>query len=81
MSGYLIAAIVLGAAGLALVYIVQTRRSRAERSRRPWIHYLLFWPIVLDADKEERRGRFLTTREWVGLAVVALFIVLAVAFA
>lgn len=81
MSGYLIAVIVLGAAGLALVYMAQTRWSRAERPRRPWVHYLLIWPIVLDADKEKRRGRFLTTRKWVGWAVVALLIVLGVAFA
>ncbi|MBB6092371.1 hypothetical protein HNQ60_001217 [Povalibacter uvarum] len=54
--------------------------AQKERVRRPWHHYLLLWPIVLDKDKHRRNGRLFTAREWVGWAIVVLVIVLAVAF-
>jgi hypothetical protein len=50
-----------------------------SRPKRPWFHYLLLWPIVLDADKDKRNGRLLTPREWLGWGIVAVVIVLAVA--
>jgi hypothetical protein len=76
---YLIAVLALGLVGGILIYLAQTRGARPDGQKRPWLHYLL-WPIVLDADKEKRNGRFLTTREWLGWAVVGLVIVLAVVF-
>jgi hypothetical protein len=76
---YLIATLALAVAGLALVYAIQTRSAGRSNERRPWFHYVLLWPLVLDADKAKRDGRFLTPREWIGWTVVGLVIALAVA--
>jgi hypothetical protein len=35
---------------------------------------------VLDADKDQRGGRFLTKREWLGWGIVLLLIILGVVF-
>ena len=43
-----------------------------------WLSYLLLWPLIFDADKGKREGRFLTTREWIGWGLVVLIAVLAV---
>ncbi len=56
------------------------RKARGRKTRRPWSHYWLLWPILLDADKEKRNGRLLTPREWFGWGMVGLVIVLAVIF-
>jgi len=55
-------------------------RKPIRRSKRLWHHYAFLWPIVLGADKDKRGGRFLTTREWLGWILVAVVIILAVAF-
>jgi hypothetical protein len=57
-----------------------SRQSRRNKVKRPWLHYLLVWPIVLEADKDKRSGRLLTPREWLGWGIVAVVIVLAVIF-
>jgi hypothetical protein len=77
---YLAAVLALGIVGLVVVYAVQARGTRRDSEKRPWHHYLLLWPIVLDADKQRRNGRFLTAREWIGWTIVGLVIVLAVIF-
>lgn len=73
--GYLIAGI-----GMAVLLAIAIYLDRLSRSKRPgrsysWASYLLLWPLVLDADSAKRKGKFLTTREWLGWAVVALVIV------
>jgi hypothetical protein len=54
-------------------------RSNGRR-KRPWYHYAFLWPIILEADKDKRGGRLLTTREWLGWGAVAVVIILAVAY-
>lgn len=76
---YLIAGMCLGAAFFVGLYIFQRRRSGKE-VRHSWVSYLLVWPLILDADKGRRDGRFLTKREWIGWGIVGLIIVLAVVF-
>jgi hypothetical protein len=77
---YLIGAIALGLALLGVVYLVYTRSPTAPDQRRPWLHYLLLWPLILDADKSKRGGRLLTTREFLGWGIVALVALAAIAF-
>jgi hypothetical protein len=77
---YLASALALGIGGRILMYIVQARGTKRHSKKRPWHRYLLLWPIVLDADKEKRDGRFLTNREWLGWGIVVLIVVLAVTF-
>ncbi len=72
---YLVAAIVLGVAVLTAIYLYQRRRSQAGHS---WLSYVLIWPLVLDAAKSKRDGRFLTKREWLGWGIVVLLVVLAI---
>ena len=74
---YLIAAIVLGVAALTAIYLYQRRRSQAGTGHS-WLSYVLIWPLVLDADKSKRDGRFLTKREWLGWGIVVLLVVLAI---
>ena len=57
-----------------------SHRKQTAGQKRPWFHYVLLWPIVLDADKEKRNGRFLTPREWLGWGIVVVVVVLAVVF-
>lgn len=57
----------------------QHRRPGAGQ-KRPWFHFLLLWPIILDADKGKRNGRFLTHREWFGWGIVVVVVVLALVF-
>jgi hypothetical protein len=40
----------------------------------------LLWPLLLDADKDRREGRFFTKREWFGWGLVVSIIVLAIIF-
>jgi len=71
---HFIVAILLAAGTFAIVYVVQSRRHSAGDQRHSWVSYLLLWPLILDADKSKRAGRFLTRREWSGWAVVGLLI-------
>ena len=57
-----------------------SRQARRNKAGRTWLHYLLVWPIVLEADKDKRNGRQLTPREWLGWGLVALLILLAITF-
>jgi len=77
--GYLIAGIGLGGAFLVLVYLYQRRRSQTD-SGHSWLSYVLLWPLILDADKARREGRFLTKREWLGWGVVLLLTILFIVF-
>jgi hypothetical protein len=76
---YLIAGICLGVAFFVGLYIFQRRRSEKQMGHS-WISYLLVWPVILDADKGRRDGRFLTKRDGIGWGIVALIVVLAVVF-
>lgn len=76
---YLIAGIGLGVAFLAGIYFYQRRQSGKDGGH-PWASYLLLWPLILDADKGKRDGRFLTKREWIGWGLVGLLVVLAIIF-
>jgi hypothetical protein len=76
---YLIAAVGLGIVGLGVVYLYQRHRSQAG-AKQTWLSYLLIWPLILDADKSKRDGRFLTKREWLGWGLVLLLIALAILF-
>jgi hypothetical protein len=69
----------LGVLGLVVIYLYQRHRSEAG-TKHTWLSYVLLWPLVLDADKDKREGRFFTTREWIGWGVVLLLIALAIAF-
>ena len=77
---YIIAGVAFVLALGAVVYLIQTRRNAAAGERRPWFHYFLLWPIVLDVDKTKRGGRVFTKRELIGWGVVILLIVAAVVF-
>ena len=77
--GYLIGGIGLGVAFLVFVYLYQRRRSQTD-SNHSWLSYVLLWPLILDADKSKRDGRFLTKREWLGWGVVLLLIILFIVF-
>lgn len=76
---YLIVGIGLGVAFFLGLYIYQRRHSGKDVGHS-WVSYLLLWPLILDADKGKRDGRFLTKREWIGWGVVGLIIVLAIIF-
>jgi hypothetical protein len=41
----------------------ESQHARRATHKRPWFHYVLLWPIILDADKAKRYGRLLTARE------------------
>jgi hypothetical protein len=77
---YLVGAIVIGLAFVGVVYLVYTRTPTDPGQRRPWFHYLLLWPLILDADKSKRGGRLLTTRELLGWGIVALVALVAIVF-
>jgi hypothetical protein len=76
---YLLAAICAGVAVVTVILVYQKHRIKTDAGRS-WIDYLLLWPLVLDADKEKRQGRLLTTREWFGWGVVILVMILAIIF-
>jgi len=76
---YSIAGVALGVIFLIAMYLHHRHRSRTE-SGRSWMSYLLLWPLILDADKDKRGGRFLTKREWLGWGLVILIAVLAIVF-
>jgi hypothetical protein len=76
---YLIAVIGLCVVFFVAIYIFQRRRS-ATRAGHSWVSYLLLWPLILEADKDKREGRFFTKREWFGWGLVVLIIVLAIIF-
>ena len=76
---YLIAAVVLAIVSGMASYLYQTRRAK-DAQQRSWIDYLLLWPLILDANKNEREGKFFTKRECFGWAAVALIIICAIIF-
>jgi integral membrane sensor domain MASE1 len=76
---YLSAGVFILLAFVAVLYFV-FRRPQTGTSKRPLLHYLLLWPIILDADKSKRNGKSLTKREWFGWLAVLLIIVTAVIF-
>ena len=76
---YLICAVALILAAALVGYLVHSRR-RSEPRKRSWVDYLLLWPLILDADADERAGQFLTKREWFGWAAFALLVACAIAF-
>lgn len=61
------------------LYFYQTRRAK-HAQQRSWIDYMLLWPLILDANKTERDGKFRTKREWIGWSAVALLIICAITF-
>jgi drug/metabolite transporter (DMT)-like permease len=77
---YLIAILVLGISLLAGLYFIESRRAVRTGEKRAVISYLLLWPLIFDADTSKRNGQVLTNREWLGLIVVGLIIVCAIAF-
>ena len=76
---YLVAAVILAMAGGVALYLFQTRRAK-HAQQRSWLDYLLLWPLILDANKNERDGKFLTKREWFGWAAVAFIVICAIIF-
>jgi hypothetical protein len=74
---YLIGGIALAIVSVVALYLYRRRRSQ-DGSGGTWLSYVLLWPLVVDADKSKRAGRFLTKRECVGWGVVLVLIVLAV---
>jgi multisubunit Na+/H+ antiporter MnhB subunit len=74
---YLIAASGLGILLAVVLYAYQRRRAKNDVGHT-WVSYVLCWPLILDADKSKRKGRVLTTREWIGWGLVVLIVVLAV---
>ena len=82
MTGYTIQIAMLVLLGvLALsIYFIQSRHGAVVKQKHRWVSYLLLWPLILDANKEKRGGKAFTTREWLGLALIALFIACGVVF-
>jgi hypothetical protein len=74
---YLIAAVGLGILYLGAIYLYQRRRSQAGTGHS-WLSYVLVWPLILDADRAKREGRFLTKREWLGWGLVVLIVIVAI---
>jgi hypothetical protein len=77
---FLIGVVALGAVGLGVSSYVYHRRRSQPGTKDTWLSYVLLWPLVLDADKDQRGGRFLTKREWLGWGIVLLLIILGVVF-
>ena len=77
---YLIAAVFLGAAVLVFLYAYISKRDATGENRNSLLDWLLVWPKILDADKEHRNGRFLTSREWLGWSIALAIVVLAIIF-
>jgi len=73
-------ALVLGVLLSVTDAIGNRRRTDGSVHKRSWVDYLMLWPLLLDANKNERDGRFLTKREWFGWSVVALLIICAIIF-
>jgi hypothetical protein len=71
---YFIVGILFAVGTFALVYVIQSRRRSGEGQKHSWVSYLVLWPLILDADRSKRGGRFLTRRECVGWAIVGLLI-------
>jgi hypothetical protein len=76
---WLVAGLSLVVAFFVALYIFQRRRS-GTGAGHSWASYLLLWPLVLDADKEKREGRFLTKREWIGWGIVVLIMLFVAVF-
>ena len=76
---YLFGGVILLVVGAFAAYLYATRQ-RTETQERSWIDYVLLWPLILDANKIERRGQFLTKREWLGWLAVGLLIICAIIF-
>ena len=77
---YLIAGVAFVLALGVIVYIVQVKQNTSSGQHRPWFHYVLLWPIVLDVDKAKRGGRIFTSRELIGWGIVMALIVGAILF-
>jgi len=77
---YLVMAIGISAFVLVVLYLAKSRYPSKSSRVRSWSSYLLLWPLIFDADVSKRQGRFLTTREWLGWAVVAGIILFGIIF-
>jgi hypothetical protein len=71
---YFVVGILFAVGTFALVYVIQSRRRSGEGQKHSWVSYLVLWPLILDADRSKRGGKFFTRREWVGWAIVGLLI-------
>lgn len=76
---YLLIGLGLGIAFFAALYFFKNGRSGKDVGHS-WMSYILLWPLILDADKDKRKGRLLTKREWIGWGLVCLLIVIAIIF-
>ena len=74
---YPLGALAFGFLGLLVVYLYQRRRSKTG-APHSWLSYVLIWPLILDADRSKRDGRFLTNRELLGWGLVVLVAVVAI---
>jgi hypothetical protein len=76
---YIIGAVALGLICVFGIYLIQTNRPAPKDEGRPWFHYILLWPLILDADKDKRGGKQLTNRELIGWGIVILVAAVAIA--
>ena len=77
---YLIAAVIFGGAALVFLYAYISKRDASNKDKNSLLDWLLVWPKILDADKEHRNGRLLTSREWLGWSIALAIIVMAIIF-
>lgn len=77
---YLVVAMNISALLLALIYLSRSRYPTKSGRSRSWVSYLFLWELILDGDASKQKGRFLTTREWFGWAVVAFIIFCGILF-
>ena len=62
------------------LYFFQKDQNKRAKVKRTWASWMLLLPIILDADRDKRHGRFLTKREWFGWAFVGLIVIYAIIF-
>jgi hypothetical protein len=80
-SAYAVSVVLIGVAGLALLWAVVKNPRRPDRSRPTW-HYILLWPLILEKRWERKgtSGRIFTNRELIGWSVVIVLLIVVFVF-
>jgi hypothetical protein len=80
--GVLSIVIALAVTGVVSLLVIRERPS-PRNAARPWWHFVLLWPIVLERDNPKRPVGLgqLSKRELIGWVIVLVLIILAIIFA
>jgi hypothetical protein len=65
---YLLVGVGLGLVALVAVYVIQRRCLATGETKHSWVSYLFIWPLLLDADRKQTRGKgsYRTRMDWLG---------------